>query len=76
MRSVSTPEQVAAQAAALAKVRADRIKRDKAAETVGALSETLRKSIVAALELGAAPKDVAKAANVSHQRISQIARGQ
>ena len=76
MRRVSTPEQIAAQAKALAQVRADRIKRDKAAETVGALNDQLRQSILAALDLGAAPKDVAKAADLSHQRISQIARGQ
>jgi hypothetical protein len=73
---VSTPEQVAAQAAALAKVRADRIERDKAVETVEELDNRLRQSILAALEVGAATRDVALAAELSRQRISQIARGQ
>jgi DNA-directed RNA polymerase specialized sigma subunit len=73
---VSTPEQIAAQAAALAEVRANRIERDKAAEHVAALNERLRQSILAALDIGAAPKDIAAAADVSHQRISQISRGQ
>lgn len=64
---MSTPEQIAAQAAALARVRADRIARDAA-------NERLRASILAALAAGAAKKDIAVAAEVSRQRISQIAQ--
>ena len=63
---MSTPEQIAAQAQALARVRADKVERDKA-------NERLRASILAALATGAARKDVALAAGVSPQRVSQIA---
>jgi hypothetical protein len=73
---VSTPEQIAAQAETLARVRALRVKRDDAATTVAALDEQLRQAIMNALKQGAAPKDVAVAADLSRQRISQIARGQ
>lgn len=72
IRGVSTPDQVAAQAAALARVRADRIERDNAAKHVAAIDERFRQSILAALATGAAPKDVAVAADLSRQRISQI----
>jgi len=71
---VSTPEQIAAQAAALARVRAHRIERDKATEHVAALDERLKQDILAAIATGAARKDIASAANVSPQRISQIAQ--
>lgn len=76
MQSMSTPEQVAAQARALARVRADRMKRDAAAESVAAADEQLRQSILNALDVGAAEKDIAIAAGVSRQRINQIKRGQ
>ena len=76
MRCVSTPEQVAAQAEALRKIRALSIERDKAAETAAAQVELVRKAILEALAIGALPKDIAKASGLSHQRISQIKSGQ
>ena len=62
-----TPEQAARQAEALAKVRAARIRRDRA-------NEQLNQEIRAALDTGARPKDVAVAAELSRQRVSQISR--
>lgn len=64
-----TPEQAAQQAEALAKVRAARIRRDRA-------NEQLNREIRAALNIGARPKDVAVAAELSRQRVSQISRGE
>lgn len=69
MPSMSTPEQVAAQAAALARVRAARMERDAA-------NERLKVEILAAIATGASIKDIAVAANLSRQRISQISRGE
>jgi hypothetical protein len=56
---VSTPEELARQAAAVAEVRAARI-------------QLLRDKIIKALNLGASVKDVAAAAELSRQRIHQI----
>ena len=76
MRSVSTPEQVAAQAEALRKIRALAIERDKAAETAAEMVDLVREAILEALAIGTQAKDIAKASGLSHQRISQIKGGQ
>lgn len=62
-----TPEQLAAQAEAVARVRAARLNRDRAAADLNA-------AILAALDVGAAVKDVAAAAELTRQRIFQIAQ--
>lgn len=64
------------QARALAKVRAARVKRDKAEEQVEAANEDLKREIKAALDVGAATSDVAVAAHLSRQRVFQISRGE
>jgi hypothetical protein len=63
---VTTPEQLQAQAEAIARVRAARIERDR-------ITIELRRAIVDALNVGAAVKDVAAAAELTRQRIHQIA---
>lgn len=67
--NVVTPEQAAKRAQALARVRAARVQRDKA-------YERLVQEILAALDVGAAQADIAVAAGLSRQRISQISRGE
>ena len=66
---MSTPEELARQAAAVAEVRAARIQRDKAVKEG---TKLLRDKIIKALNLGASVKDVAAAAELSRQRIHQI----
>jgi hypothetical protein len=66
---VSTPEQLAAQAQAVAAVRAARVERDR---VVTIASATLRRAIMAALDTGASVRNVAVAAGVTPQRIYQL----
>lgn len=62
---VSSPEELAAQLEAVAAVRLARIKRAEA-------TAELKRRIVAAVDAGAAVKDIAKAADFSRQRIWQL----
>jgi hypothetical protein len=64
-----TPDQLRRQAAAVAKVRAARVQRDKA---VAFASNRLKQPIVDAVSTGAAVADVAVAAELSKQRVYQI----
>lgn len=66
---MSTPEELARQAEAVARVRAARIQRDKA---VAEGNARLRTEIVRAINTGASVRDVAVAAELSRQRIHQI----
>lgn len=63
--NVASPEQIAARAEALRRVRAARAQRDKA-------YDRLVEEILAALEVKCEPVDIAAAAGLSRQRISQI----
>jgi hypothetical protein len=62
---VSTPEQLAAQAEAVAAVRVARINRDKA-------NDNLRAAILAAVDTGASVRNVAMAAGITPQRVYQM----
>lgn len=64
---VSTPEELTRQAEAVARVRVARINRGKA-------TDELKREIVAAVDAGAAIKDIAKAADFTRQRIFQIVK--
>lgn len=66
---MSTPEQLAAQAEAVARVRVARIKRDKA---VAETSDELRREIIAAADIGASVRDIAVAAGLTRSRIYQL----
>lgn len=66
---MSTPEELALQAEAVARVRAARIQRDK---SVNKANERLRTEIIRAIGTGASVRDVAVAAELSRQRIHQI----
>lgn len=65
----STPEELAAQAQAVAVVRAARIQRDQA-------RLRLEDAIRAAYAANAHVRDIAHAAGMSRQRVHQIIRGQ
>jgi hypothetical protein len=62
---VSTPEELARQAAAVARVRAARAQRDQS-------TAALRAAIIDAVNVGAEIRDVALAAELTRQRIHQI----
>jgi hypothetical protein len=66
---VATPEELAAQAEAVARVRAARVQRDKAVKDS---NQRLRAEIIRAVDVGASIRDVAKAAELTRQRVHQI----
>lgn len=69
LEAMTTPEQLALQAAAVARVRAARIRRDR---VTAEAAEELRQAILDALDTGAQVNDIAAAAQVTRQWIYQI----
>ena len=66
---MSTPSQLRRRAAAVSRVRAARVQRDKAVDTA---TQRLKQAILDAISAGASVRDIAVAAGMSRQRVYQI----
>lgn len=74
MGDVPTPDELAAQAEAVRRVKNARIERDRIAQMAADSSEQLQSAIMEALAMGAAVGDVAEAAEVSRQWVFKLRR--